>query len=62
MPVSLEFVLEKSKLSCYLFYDSDSGYERGETSSINRDRDSRDKDSDSDISVSSGYGSDADTD
>ena len=41
----------------YLFYDSDSGYERGEASSIDRD-----SDSDSDTSESSGYGSDTDTD
>ena len=34
MPISLEFVLEKSKLSDYLLYDS--GYERGDTSSIYR--------------------------
>ena len=29
MPISLEFVSNNSKLSDYLFYDSDSGYERG---------------------------------
>ena len=60
MPISLEFVSNNSKLSDYLFYDSDSGYERGEASSIDRDSDSRD--SDSDTSESSGYGSDTDTD
>ena len=46
----------------YLFYDSDSGFERGEASSIDRDSDSRDSDSDGDTSESSGYGSDTNTD
>ena len=46
----------------YLFYDSDSGFERDEASSIDRDSDSKDSDSDSDTSESSGYGSDTDTD
>ena len=62
MSISLEFVSNNSKLSDYLFYDSDSGYERGEASSIDRDSDSKDSDSDSDTSESSGYGSNTDTD